>query len=59
VYLRKYTGALAIVNVSPDTSYRVTLPKPSYTSIEGGIVRSPLTVEPDTGYVLLTTNGCD
>jgi hypothetical protein len=59
VYLRKYTGALAIINVSPDTSYRVTLPKPSYTSIEGGIVRSPLTVEPDTGYVLLTTNGCD
>jgi hypothetical protein len=59
IYMRKYTGALAIVNVSPDTSYRLSLPKPAYTSIEGGIVHSPLTVAPNTGYVLLTTNGCD
>jgi hypothetical protein len=59
VYLRKYTGALAIVNVSPNTSYRITLPKPSYRNIEGGMVYSPLTIGPNTGYVLMTTNGCN
>ena len=59
VYLRKYTGALAIVNVSPNTAYLVTLPKPSYTNIEGGTVHSPLTLEPNTGAVLMTSNGCN
>ena len=59
VYLRKYTGALAIVNVSPNTAYQITLPKPSYKNIEGGNVYSPLTVEPNTGFVLMTTNGCN
>jgi hypothetical protein len=59
IYLRKYTGALAIVNVSPTASYRITLPKPTYTNIEGGTVHSPLTVGPNTGEVLLTTDGCD
>jgi len=58
IYLRKFTGALAIVNVSPNTPYKITLPKPSYTNIEGGTIHSPLTVAPNTGYVLLTTNGC-
>ena len=58
IFLRKYTGALAIVNVSPRKSYKIALPKPTYTNIEGGIVRSPLKVAPNTGYVLLTTNGC-
>jgi len=59
IYFRKYTGAFAIVNVSPTETYRVTLPKPSYKNIEGGTVRSPLTVAPNTGYVLLTSNGCN
>jgi hypothetical protein len=58
IYLRKYTGSLAIVNVSPTDTYKITLPKPTYTNIEGGIVNSPLKVGPNTGYVLLTTNGC-
>jgi len=58
IYLRKYTGALAIVNVSPTDTYKITLPKPTYTNIEGGTVTSPLKVAPNTGYVLLTTNGC-
>jgi hypothetical protein len=58
IYLRKYTAALAIANVSPRDSYKIALPKPTYVNIEGGIVRSPLTVAPNTGYVLLTTNGC-
>ena len=59
IYFRKYTGSLAIVNVSPRDSYRITLPKPSYTNIEGGTVYSPLRVAPNTGYVLLTSNGCN
>lgn len=59
IYFRKFTGALSIVNVSPNDSYRVSLPKPSYTNIEGGTVHSPLVVAPNTGYVLLTTNGCN
>jgi hypothetical protein len=59
IYLRKYTNALAIANVSPRDTYRITLPKYTYTNIEGGLIRSPLTVSPNTGYVLLTTNGCD
>ena len=58
IYLRKYTDSLAIVNVSPTDTYKITLPKPSYTNIEGGTVYSPLRVKPNTGYVLLTTNGC-
>jgi hypothetical protein len=59
IYFRKYTGAFAIANVSPRDAYRVTLPKPSYTNIEGGTVYSPLRVAPNTGYVLLTSNGCN
>jgi hypothetical protein len=58
IYLRKYTASLAIVNVSPRDTYKITLPKPSYQNIEGGTVYSPLKVGPNTGFVLLTTNGC-
>ena len=58
VYFRKYSGALAVVNVSAKKTYVVSLPKSSYSSIEGGKVKSPLTITPYTGYVLLTTNGC-
>jgi len=58
VFFRKYSGALAVVNVSAKKTYVVKLPKSSYTSIEGGQVKSPLSILPDTGYVLLTTNGC-
>ncbi len=59
IYFRKFTGSFAIVNISPTDTYKIRLPKPSYTNIEGGTVYSPLRVAPNTGYVLLTTSGCD
>lgn len=57
VYQRKFSGGLAVVNVGR-SAYVVRLPHPSYQNIEGGQIRSPLTVEPNTGYVLLRANGC-
>ena len=60
VYFRKFSGGLAIVNTSPKSSYTVTLPQPSYTSIEGGTVTSPATLPAQSAMVLLTsTNGCN
>ncbi len=58
VYFRKYSGGFAVVNVSAKKTYVVSLPKSAYSNIEGGYVRSPLTIVPNTGYVLLTSNGC-
>jgi hypothetical protein len=59
VYFRKFAGALALVSTSATQTYSVTLPKPSYKSIDdGSIVRSPVTVTPQAGMVLLTTDGC-
>jgi hypothetical protein len=58
VYFRKYAGGIAIVNVSGKSAYRITLPKPWYRNIEGGRALSPLTIQPNSGLVLLTSNGC-
>jgi hypothetical protein len=58
VYLRKYSGGLAVVNVNGKEPYVVDLPKASYRNIEGGNITSPLTVPPNSGFVLLTSNGC-
>jgi len=58
VYYRKYTGAFVIVNASNTAGFTVTLPKPSYTDIDGGSVTSPLLVPADTGRVLMTNRGC-
>ena len=55
VYLRRYSGGIAVVNVNGATPYTVVLPKASYRDIEGGRVESPLTIQPDSGVVLLTT----
>ena len=58
VYHRRYSGGIAIVNVNASTPYTVVLPKASYRDIEGGKVASPLTIQPNSGVVLLTTHGC-
>jgi len=58
VYTRMYDGSYVLVNASATVSYTLTLPKPSYQSIFGGRVTSPVTIGPDTGDVLLTTHGC-
>lgn len=58
IFFRFYQGAYVIVNASVSQTYTLTLPKPSYKSIFGGTVTSPLVVPPDTGEILLTSHGC-
>lgn len=58
VYLRVYGGGLAIVNVDQKSAFSVKLPKQEYTNIEGGTVRSPVTIGPNSGLVLLSPGGC-
>jgi hypothetical protein len=57
VYMRQFSGGLAIVNASLSSS-SVSLPAGiSYTDIEGG--PAPSVLAPMSGYVLLTSsNGC-
>lgn len=59
VYFRKYSGGLAVISTSATTSYTVTLPQSTYTdAVTGATINSPLLVAPDTGFVLLASNGC-
>jgi len=58
IFTRKYQGAYVVVNASLSQRFSVTLPKPSYKSIFGGTVTSPVSVPPDTGDILLTSHGC-
>jgi hypothetical protein len=59
VYFRRYSGGLAIVNVNGASTYKVVLPKNSYRDIEGGDITSPVKIQPNSGFVLLTSDGCD
>jgi hypothetical protein len=59
LYVRKYTGALVVVNPTASTvSYSLPRAVASYADIEGRTVSDPLSVGQDDGWVLLTTNGC-
>jgi hypothetical protein len=58
IFTRKYSGSYVIVNTTLAQTFVVTLPHLSYTSIFGQQVTSPMTIGPDTGAVLLTTQGC-
>jgi hypothetical protein len=58
VYLRVFSGGLAIVNTDQHKQFLVKLPKQQYTNIEGGTVRSPITIGPNSGFVLLSPGGC-
>ena len=59
VYYRAYSGGLSVVNTKVGTPYTVSLPQLSYTdAVTGQTVNSPLTVGPDTGFVLLNSAGC-
>lgn len=58
IFYRLYQGAYVLVNASASQTFTLTLPKPSYKSIFGGSVTSPVTITPDTGDVLLTNHGC-
>jgi hypothetical protein len=59
-YYRQYRQALALVNTSPTATYVVKLPQPSYTDIASGtLVTSPLSLGPNTGYLLSVAHqGC-
>lgn len=58
VYTRRYNGSYVVVNASGSKTYTLTLPHPTYTSIFGEKITSPLTIGPDTGAVLLRPKGC-
>ncbi|HEY5096352.1 MAG TPA: hypothetical protein VII69_14665 [Candidatus Eremiobacteraceae bacterium] len=58
IYFRKYSGGMAIVNVNDSLPYSVVLPKKSYRDIEGRTITSPLTLQPNSGVVLMTSDGC-
>ena len=59
VYYRKYTKAFVVVNASGNNAFLVNLPLPTYTSIWGDTVTSPVTISADDSLVLLTSlNGC-
>lgn len=58
VYVRKFQGALVIVNAT-GSSYSYTLPSGhQYHDVEGRAVNNPLTLGAPDAYVLLTSNGC-
>jgi hypothetical protein len=58
VYERTFQGGLAIVNAS-GSSYNLALSSShTYHDIEGRTLTNPLTVAPEDGYFLLTSNGC-
>jgi len=59
VFYRKYSKAFVVVNMSSTSAFNVVLPLPTYTSIWGDTVTSPMGIGPDDGGILLTTlNGC-
>jgi hypothetical protein len=54
IYIREYSGGISIVNASGKHSFEVSLPQGrSYTDLDRKSVRSPLTVPPRTGLILL------
>lgn len=59
VYMRKFQGALVVVNAS-GSPYSFNLPSGhSYSDIEGRPVSNPLNLGGADGYVLMTSNGCN
>ena len=59
VYFRRFSGGLSVVNTNKTSTFTVNLPQPSYTSIDGGAVQSPVQVGPASGMVLLSQSpGC-
>lgn len=59
LYERKFANALVLVNASNSSAQTVTLPSThAYTDATGRMISTQLTLNPDDGYVLLTTNGC-
>jgi hypothetical protein len=58
MYERRFQEALVLLNADT-TSHSFTLPaNHTYRDIEGQPVSNPLLLDPTTGYVLLTSNGC-
>jgi hypothetical protein len=57
VFYRKYSGAFVAVNANT-IQFRVSLPKGSYVDVHGHTITSPMTLNGDTGMVLMTTSGC-
>jgi hypothetical protein len=59
VFYRKYSHGFVVVNATFTKNFVVRLPLPTYTSIWGDIVLSPVKINADDSQVLLTSlNGC-
>jgi len=59
VYYRKYSKGFVVVNATFSKTFTVALPLPTYTSMWGDNVISPITIVADDSQVLLTNlNGC-
>ena len=58
LYFRKYSTSLVVTNASISHTYKATLPQLAYVDIFGNVVKSPMTVPPDTGDVLIGATGC-
>ena len=59
MYYRKFANAFVVVNAGGSGTEKAPLPAGhTYTDLEGRAVSNPLTVAPNDGYVLKTTNGC-
>ncbi|HET7813919.1 MAG TPA: hypothetical protein VFL13_06060 [Candidatus Baltobacteraceae bacterium] len=56
---RKFANALVVVNAGGSGTLSAALPSThAYIDLEGRAVTRPLTLAPNDGYVLKTTNGC-
>src|SRR5579859_13309 len=53
VYWRNYSNGLVLVNPSSSSSFTVTLDSPHYTDLYGKAVGQTLTLQPQSGIVLL------
>ena len=53
VYMRNYTGGLALVNPSSTATFTVNVLPDRYTDLYGNVVHSPVSLGPHTGAVLL------
>jgi hypothetical protein len=59
IYWRRFANAIVVINNSTTTTQHATLPSGhTYVDLEGRAVHNPLTLLPNDGYVLKTSNGC-
>lgn len=59
IYYRRFANAIVVVNAGSSAAQTAHLPSGhTYADILGRAVGSPLSIDSNDGYVLLTSNGC-